>query len=58
MIHSSTGFEFYKVPKETSAVTGLLNKLHLNSPVKYPLTNDGFGARIGRNGEDVERLAP
>lgn len=58
MVHPTTPIIYLRVSEETSSAAELLSKLHFSSKIVLALKNDGFGARVGRHGEIVERLAP
>ena len=56
--HFTTSSIFSKVSEEPTIAAQLSGKLQFHSNFALQLRNHGFRARIGRNGEDVERLAP
>lgn len=58
MLPLTTSFIFFKVSEEPSIAAELSSKLHLTSNIVLLLKDDGVRARIGRHGENVERLAP
>lgn len=56
--HFITSSIFSKVSEDHTIAAEPFGKLQFDSNFALQLKKDGFRARIGRHGENVERLAP